>query len=111
MHRGVEMQPARLRVLRPGTSPSRSPFLPANRRGKPMTERRILKIGPRPPFETRGVCWVALHDTGDHIKLADDRLVTKESPRETNSGATDKRLTMACAWFVRYAACFSGQIS
>ena len=43
-----------------------------------MTERRILKLGPRPPYETRGVCWVALFDSSDHIKLSGDYLVTKE---------------------------------
>jgi len=43
-----------------------------------MTERRLLKIGPRPPFETRGVCWVALDNSAEHIKLSGDFLVTKE---------------------------------
>ena len=43
-----------------------------------MSERKILKIGPREPFETRGVCWVALGTPGEHLKLNGDFLVTHE---------------------------------
>jgi hypothetical protein len=58
-----------------------------------MTERRIPKIGPRPPFETRVVCWVALHDTGDHIKFSGDYLFTKEcfSLRELEAEVTQMK--------------------
>lgn len=43
-----------------------------------MNDKGLLKIGPRPPFETRGVCWVALQNAGEHIKLNGDFLLTKE---------------------------------
>jgi hypothetical protein len=58
-----------------------------------MTERHLLKIGPRAPFETRGVCWVALADRDDHVQLSGDFLVTKEclSLRELEAEITQMK--------------------
>ncbi len=55
-----------------------------------MTDRKILKIGPRPPFETRGVSWVALSNPGEHLKLNGDFLITREclSLRELEAEVT-----------------------
>jgi hypothetical protein len=58
-----------------------------------MTERRLLKIGPRAPFETRGVCWVALADRDDHMQLSGDYLITREclSLRELEAEITQMK--------------------
>jgi len=61
-----------------------------------MAEQKLLKIGPRPPFETRGVCWVALSNPGEHLKLNGDFLITREclSQRELEAEVTQIKLEL-----------------
>ena len=61
-----------------------------------MAEQKLLKIGPRTPFETRGVCWVALSNPGEHLKLSGDFLITHDclSLRELEAEVMQMKLEL-----------------